>query len=56
LFGQDFFESAAILAPAFDDFFHHALGPLGLARADAIAYVHYHVAVFDNADPVVVES
>ncbi len=56
LLGQSFFESTAVLAPTFDDFFHDPLRSFGFARADTIADVHHHILVFDDADPVVIES
>ena len=48
---HDLFKSAAVFAPAFDDFFHYPLRPLGLARADGIADVDNPIVVLDNPDP-----
>ena len=56
LLRKNFFESPTVLAPSFNDFFDHALRPLGLARAHAVAHIDNHVFVFDDADSVVVES
>src|SRR6476660_5328081 len=53
LLGHDFFEAAAIFAPAFDDLFHDALRSFGFARAHAIAHIDDPVAIFDDADPVI---
>ena len=56
LLRQDFFKTAAILAPAFDDLFHDSLRSFGLARADAVAHIDDHIAIFDDADSIIVES